>query len=64
MLVGGYIPLDLAGFRLSSPHLGRQIASRTQMDQKIREMLLNHPIVVSVLRNRRQTSRTRSQFQN
>ena len=44
------MPLDIAGFRLSSPHSGRHEGSRIHMDKKTTEMLLNQPIIVSVSR--------------
>ena len=37
------MPLDIAGFRLSSP--------RIHMDKKTTEMLLNQPTIASVMRN-------------
>ena len=45
------MPLDIAGFRHSSPHSGRPDGSRIHMDKKTTEMLLNKPIIVSVMRN-------------
>ena len=45
------MPLGIAGFRLSSPHLSRQQGSRIHMDKKTTEMALNQPIIVSVMRN-------------
>ena len=45
------MPLDIAGFRLSSPHSSRQNDSRIHVDMKTTEMLLNKPIIVSVMRS-------------
>ena len=45
------MPLDIAGFRLSSPHSSRQEGSRIHMDKKTTEMLLNQPTIDSVMRN-------------
>ena len=45
------MPLDIARFRLSSAHSSRQEGSRIHMDKKTTEMLLNQPIIVSVMRN-------------
>ena len=45
------MPLDIAGFRLSSPPWSRSEGSRIHMDKKTTEMLLNQPIIVSVMRN-------------
>ena len=44
------MPLDIAGFRLSSPHSSRQEGSRIHMDKKTTEMLLNQPTIDSVSR--------------
>ena len=45
------MPLDIAGFGLSSPPSSRQEGSRIHMDKKTTEMLLNKSIIVSVMRN-------------
>lgn len=49
--VRGQIPMEIAGFRLSSPHSSRQDSSRIHMAEKTTEMLLSKPIIVSVMRN-------------
>ena len=45
------MPLGIAGFPHSSPHSSRPDGSRIHVDKKTTEMLLNQPIIVSVLRN-------------